>query len=86
MKKLSKIKLQNAVKLEEKEMKGIFGGSGSGLPGGCFNCDCGGSGANPPYVSSWTKIYINTTSMYDDISRRCVGGSGGCSQTALSNC
>ncbi len=28
MKKLSKIKLQNAVKLEDQEMKMIFGGSG----------------------------------------------------------
>lgn len=30
MKKLSKIKLQNAVVLENKEMKSIYGGSGSG--------------------------------------------------------
>lgn len=30
MKKLSKIKLQNAVQLESNEMKMIFGGSGNG--------------------------------------------------------
>ena len=34
MKKLSKIKLHNAVKLENREMKMIFGGSGNN------NADC----------------------------------------------
>lgn len=31
MKKLSKIKLQNAVTLENREMKAIYGGSGGAL-------------------------------------------------------
>ena len=42
MKKLSKIKLQNAVVLENQEMKMIFGGSGIG---GCspYAINCGGT-------------------------------------------
>ncbi len=35
MKKLSKIKLLNAVVLENSEMKAIYGGSGSGGNGDC---------------------------------------------------
>lgn len=35
MKKLSKIKLQSAVVLDNQEMKMIFGGSGSGGSGVC---------------------------------------------------
>lgn len=48
MKKLSKIKLQNAVVLEDREMKVIYGGSGgSGGSGGgysfcCVDGDCAG--------------------------------------------
>ena len=39
MKQLSKIKLQNAVVLENQEMKMIFGGSGTS---NCLSYSCGG--------------------------------------------
>lgn len=51
MKKLSKIKLQNAVVLEDKEMKVIYGGSGGGYSFCCVDGDCAG-----PIVNC-TKAY-----------------------------
>ena len=39
MKKLEKIKLQNAVVLENSEMKAIYGGSGSEGGSGVATCD-----------------------------------------------
>ncbi len=42
MKKLEKIKLQDAVVLENREMKTIFGGSGGNCPSGQFSCTCNG--------------------------------------------
>ncbi len=45
MKKLSRIKLQNAVQLESNEMKVIFGGSGNN------NGSCSGGGFNNPICS-----------------------------------
>ena len=38
MKKLSKIKLHDAVELEDREMKMIFGGSGAGCDPYAINC------------------------------------------------
>ena len=43
MKKLSKIKLQNVVVLEESEMKAIYGGSGGS---GGSGTACSGGGIN----------------------------------------
>jgi len=84
MKKLSKIKLLDAVVLENREMKMIYGGSGIPLTGGCFSCSCNGQ-TNPPYNPSWTKFYAKTESMNSDISTKCVSG-GGCTQVSMSNC
>ena len=83
MKQLKKIRLRNAVVLENQEMKMIFGGSG--LSGGCFSCRCHGE-TNPPFNSSWTAFYISSDKMAEDLDRRCSGSGGGCSQVSSSNC
>ncbi|MDD4437545.1 MAG: hypothetical protein PHS04_05875 [Tissierellia bacterium] len=88
MKKLSKIKLHDAVVLDKKEMKIIYGGSGTGgsggLTGGCFSCSCIGQ-TNPPYASSWTKFYASTSTMQTDLNTRCAT-SGDCIQVSILNC
>lgn len=83
MKKLSKIKLEDVVILEDQEMKLVSGGSG-GLTGGCFKCSCNGQ-INPPYNSPWYKFYINETDIPLDILVRCADG-GGCTQTSILYC
>jgi len=65
-------------------MKRILGGSG-GLSGACFSCSCDGSGANPPYASSWVIYYSDTKDIDPDIKKRCRSG-GGCTQTSISLC
>lgn len=65
MKKLSKIKLQNAVVLEKEEMKFILGGSGEAICSNmssqsiCFTgFGCTGSGGysgHCGWVSAWNK-------------------------------
>lgn len=54
MKTLSKIKLQNAVALEEQEMKRILGGSGSG-GSGSGSGGSGGSGSSGS-GATWCRI------------------------------
>jgi len=83
MKKLSKIKLEEAVVLDNHEMKLISGGSG-GLTGGCFSCSCIGQ-TNPPYASSWTKFYASTSTMHADLNTRCATN-GDCTQVSILNC
>jgi|LSQX01.1.fsa_nt_gb natural product precursor len=61
MKKLSKIKLQNAVALEEQEMKRIYGGSGSGGSG-----SSGGSGGSGGNVSCTTSCGSGFTTVGPD--------------------
>lgn len=74
MKKLSKIKLQNAVVLEEQEMKMIYGGSdgsgGSGIGGGRFSCYCYSTGV------PWEGLYVTIEAMLASIEMNC-GSSGG---------
>lgn len=75
MKKLSKIKLQEATVLSDKEMKMVLGGSeGSG-----FVCHCNES-ENESHVSgiiTWTADYINEWDMIADINSRCGYSKGG---------
>lgn len=78
MKKLSKIKLQNAVVLEEQEMKKIYGGSGSG---GDYSI-CGSS--NYTHVCACTSIPGTWCGNYPDgnyqsaIDDHCGSGGGSC--------
>ena len=73
MKKLSKIKLQNAVVLENQEMKVIFGGSGANSSscsgGGINNSTC--SGPCPPR-DEWNPV----TMRMDSIPQTCKGITG----------
>lgn len=70
MKKLSKIKLQNAVVLENQEMKMIFGGSGGN------NGSCTGGGFNNTMCSGTCPdkyVWNSSTMLMDRVSQRCVG-------------
>ncbi len=58
MKKLSKIKLQNAVVLEEQEMKKIYGGSGSGSGRNYHWCVIHGESVGP--FSSCTDAWCQS--------------------------
>ena len=76
MKKLSRIKLQNAVQLESKEMKQIYGGSGGdtglcGVSGYTHVCACtNGKG-------TWCGNYTDSSSD-SAIDRHCGSGNGAC--------
>lgn len=82
MKQLKKIRLRNAVVLENQEMKMIFGGSGISFKGGNFSCSCS-KGANPPFNSTWFKFYHTNNDMIKDLEQRCRFGEGGCDAVRL---
>lgn len=68
MRKLNKIKLHDAVVLENKEMKMVLGGSGSSScsGGGINNSTCSGT-CNPRYV--WNKEKM----IMEQVSQTCKG-------------
>ncbi|WP_291592596.1 TIGR04149 family rSAM-modified RiPP [Bacteroides sp.] len=73
MKKLSKIKLQEATILSDKEMKMVLGGAeGSG-----FVCHCNEDENNVSGIITWTADYINEWDMIADIRSRCGYFKGG---------
>ena len=69
MKKLSKIKLHDAVELRNSEMKMIYGGSGGG---GRFSCYCYSTGV------LWEGFYVTTEAMLASIEMNCGPGGGRC--------
>jgi|LSQX01.1.fsa_nt_gb natural product precursor len=84
MKTLSKIKLQNAVALEEQEMKRIYGGSGSsggsgGSGGVCdgyeFICGCNDG------TGGWCANYESQEDLRNAIETYCSGSGGTCMNT-----
>lgn len=77
MKKLSKIKLQDAVVLENREMKMIYGGSG-GMGGSgvfSFHCKCLNG------VGEWYGNYEFEMDFVDAIERYCGQASNGYCET-----
>ncbi|MEA4918957.1 TIGR04149 family rSAM-modified RiPP [Proteiniphilum sp.] len=61
MKKLSKIKLQNAVVLENSEMKAIYGGSGGAGGSGGTGGSGGSGGVESPYCYDGELLYTCVT-------------------------
>lgn len=89
MKKLDKIRLNNAIVLNNKEMKTVVGGLGSGTVGGetkkvCayFSCACdnGISPASGSQEASTWQMPCNSsfTAMVSMVSNHCTNGQGGC--------
>lgn len=74
MKKLSKISLKDATILDDKQLKQVFGGSGT-TSSGTFNCSCNGD-PNIPFTSNWTETFKSAKDMEDALKAHCkTGGS-----------
>jgi len=67
-----KIKLQDAVMLENNEMKMVLGGSG--IEGTRYSCSC-----NSGVVAvSWEGLYVNQAAIDASIDMNCGSGRGSC--------
>ncbi|MDD4438442.1 MAG: TIGR04149 family rSAM-modified RiPP [Tissierellia bacterium] len=76
MKKLSKIKLQDAVVLEDREMRAIFGGSGTNdiCGSGVYNTVCECTGKTAVWCGNYTDGGSGALQTY-------CGGDGACRPT-----
>jgi hypothetical protein len=77
--KTLKMNLENIQgKLSRTELRKVM--AGSDASSGYLTCSCT-SGANPPFASTWTKLYETVAEISSDLSRACVDGLGRCVAT-----
>lgn len=80
MKKLNKLQINSEKLMKNEELVIIRGGYGQ--EGTWMKCSCS-NGANPPYADPWEKCYINVQDELNDVSTRCINGSGSCENLNL---
>ncbi len=72
MKKLTKLNINPEKVMNNEELMHLRGGYDA-----YYTCTCS-AGANPPYANPWCKAYDSAIEMYNDISKKCIGGEGDC--------